>query len=168
MQNNNNNDKYNIILIILLFVIPIFALNLSFYFFAKIKDDIERNEQEKNAVHEAEVLSAEADFTYQFSGSFRKFFDVIKSDSEVDFKGKSLFTNHLEQKANIIFANPFPKFNLYVFKKTLETSPSELFYSKGEIKGGEKSLCRAFDYLVNIILNGDNENKIKDKNCKMR
>ena len=164
MQNNNNNDKYNIILIILLFVIPIFALNLSFYLFAKIKDDIERNEQEKNAVHEAEVLSAEADFTYQFSGLFRKFFDVIKSDSEVDFKGKSLFTNHLEQKANIIFANPFPKFNLYVFKKTLETSPSELFYSKGEIKGGEKSLCRAFDYLVNISLNGDNENKIKDKN----
>ena len=164
MSSNANKENKNIILIILLFVIPLLAVNICFYFFAKIKDDNERNEQEREAVHEAEVLSAEADFTYQFSGLFRKFLEVIKSDTEISFKEKSHLTDRLEQNANKIFVNPFPKFNLYVFKKTLGASSSELFYSKGEIKGGEKSLCRAFDYLVNINLNENNKNKIKDKN----
>ena len=67
MQKNTFTEKYNIILIVLFFLVPILAINSGFYFFAVIKDDFERNEQEKNAVREAEVLAVEAKFSNQLS-----------------------------------------------------------------------------------------------------
>ena len=158
MQKSRSSEKYNIILIVLLFVIPLLAVNITFYCRAYFNHESEVKEQEKKALHEAEILSSEADFTYQFSILFERFFNVIKKDADIDFKEKSHFVNHLDQNANNIFGNPFPKYSLYVFKKSLNSSFSELFYSKGEMKGGAKGLCFTFDYLVNINLTGEKKN----------
>lgn len=163
MPSNTNKENKNIILIILLFVIPLLAVNISFYSSAKINYDYESREQEKKALHEAEILSAESDFSYQFSGLFKKFFDVINNSTTISFKNNGLLVDHLEQYANSIFISPFPKYSLYVFKKSSGTSSTELFYSKGVIKGGTKGLCLAFDYLVNTN-SRDDDKKIKDKN----
>ena len=164
MQNSRFSEKYNIILIVLLFVIPLLAVNISFYCRAYINHEFDVKEQEKKALHEAEILSAEADFTYQFSILFKRFFDVIKKDTNIGFKEKSHFVNHLDQNANNIFKSPFPKYSLYVFKKSLNSSSSELFYSKGDMKGGAKGLCFAFDYLLTINSDTEKKNIKKDKN----
>ncbi len=166
MQNSQYNEKNNIILIILFFVIPLLAVNITFFFRAYFNHEFEVKELEKKALHEAEILSAEADFNYQFSILFNKYFKIIQNDSRIGFKERSHFINHLEQNANKIFESPFPKYNLYVFKKSSSASSSELFYSKGDFKGGAKGLCFAFDYLVkiNTIREKEKKNKNKDKN----
>ena len=163
MQNSRISEKYNIILIVLLFVIPLLAVNVTFFCRAYFNHEFEVKELEKKALHEAEILSAEADFNYQFSILFNKFFDVIKKDSDISFKEKSHFINHLEKNANNIFEYPFPKYSLYVFKKSSNAS-SELFYSKGDSKGGAKGLCFAFDYLVKINTTSEKKKIKKDKN----
>jgi class 3 adenylate cyclase len=163
MQNSQYKEKNNIILIILLFVIPLLAINISFYWHASINYELKVKEQEKNALHEAEILSSEADFSYQFSKLFKDFFEIVKNDTNINFKGKGHFIDNLEQNANKIFAFPFPKYSLYVFKKSSNSS-SELFYSKGEIKGGAKGLCFAFDYLVDFNSNKYIKKVKKDKN----
>ena len=163
MQKNTFTEKYNIILIVLFFLVPILAINSGFYFFAVIKDDFERNEQEKNAVREAEVLAVEAKFSNQLSILFRKFFNVLKSDSEHSLIKDNAFNKHLEHYTNKIFEAPFPKYSLYVFKLDKNTNSSELLFSKGNIKGGKKGLCLTFEYLYDTsIRDKDQEKDSKD------
>ena len=164
MQKNTFTEKYNIILIVLFFLVPILAINSGFYFFAVIKDDFERNEQEKNAVREAEVLAVEAKFSNQLSILFRKFFDVLKNDSEQSLIKDNSFNKHLEHHANIIFDAPFPKYSLYVFKLDNNTHSSELLFSKGDIKGGKKGLCLSFEYLYDTSIKEKNEDSNNNKN----
>ena len=166
MNKSSFTEKYNIILIIFFFIIPILAINLSFYFFSDINYQFERNEQERQAVHEAEVLGVEADFSNQFSSLFRKFFDVLKSYSENNVIKSNSFVKHLEQKDNKIFEAPFPKYSLYVFKIDSNSHQSELLYSKGEIKGGKKGLCLTFEYLFDTCQKKKDDNDEKDKKEK--
>ena len=158
-------EKYNIILITLFFIIPLLAVNLSFYFFARINYDFQCGKQQQEAVHEAEILGIEADFSYQFSIKFRKFFQELENGSKYDVIQTNSFINKLDQNTNRIFDAPFPKFNLYVFKLDTIASQTELLYSKGEIRGGKKGLCRAFEYLFDINQKKDErDEKINDKN----
>ena len=165
MNKNSFTEKNNVILIIFFFIIPILAINLSFYFFSDINYRFERNKQERQAIHEAEVLGVEADFSNQFSLLFRKFIDVLKNNSEIDIIKTNSFTNHLDQKANKIFEAPFPKYSLYVFKIDSNSHQSGLLYSNGEIKGGKKGLCLSFQYLFDISQKNDKKDK-NDKNDK--
>ena len=161
MEKNSYTEKYNIILIILFFIIPLIAINLGYYFFADINDRFERKNQERQAVHEAELLGVEADFSNQFSLLFSKFLDVLKSYSKIDvIKTKSLI-NILDQNVNKIFESPFPKYSLYVFKIDSNSHHSLMLYSKGDIKGGKKGLSLAFDYLFETSQNRNDKN---DKN----
>ena len=162
MQKNSFSEKYNIFLIIFFFVIPLLGLNFGFYFFADINDYFKRNDQEKTAIHEAELLGVEADFNVHFLGHFRKFFDVVKSDSGISSIKQNLFITHLDQNAEKIFEAPFPKYGLYVFKLDKTAKTTDLLYSKGDIKGGKKGFSLAFDYLYNASL----EEEDRDVNYK--
>ena len=164
MNKSSFTEKYNIILIIFFFIIPILAINLSFYYFADIKYVYERNEQERQAVHEAGVLGVEADFSNQFSSQFRKFFDVLINYSKIDLIKTNSFINYLDQNVNKLFETPFPKYSLYVFKIDSNSQQSGLLYSKGEIKGGKKGLCLAFEYLFETSQRKNDKNEKKDKN----
>jgi hypothetical protein len=161
MEKNSYTEKYNIILIILFFIIPLIAINLGYYFFADINDRFERKNQERQAVHEAELLGVEADFSNQFSLLFSKFLDVLKNYSKIDvIKTKSLI-NILDQNVNKIFEAPFPKYSLFVFKIDPNSHHSLMLYSKGDIKGGKKGLSLTFDYLFKTSQNKNDKN---DKN----
>ena len=157
MQKNTFTEKYNIFLIVLFFLVPIFAINLGFYFFAEIKDSFERNEQQKNAVREAEVLAIESKFSNQLSILFRKFFDVLKSDSQLDGVKDNSLNDHLEHYADKIFATPFPKYSLYVFRFDPQVNSTEMLFSKGDIKGGKKGLCLTFEYLYDTSIKEEND-----------
>ena len=163
MQKKTFTEKFNIILIVLFFLIPILALNFGFYFFAIIKDSFERNEQEKNAVREAEVLAVESKFSNQLSILFRKFFDVLKSDTQGVVKENS-FNNRLEYYSNKIFETPFPKYSLYVFKFDPKVKVTEMLFSKGNIKGGKKGLCLTFEYLYDTSIKDQNDGSNNNKN----
>ena len=57
-MNKSFAEKYNIILIILLFVIPLLAINSSYYFISVINYEFQKNEHERKAIQEVETLSS--------------------------------------------------------------------------------------------------------------
>lgn len=69
----NTSEKFNVVLLILFFIIPLTALNLSYYLFAKINENLVKSDQRDKAIHEVETLSAEADFGNGFSRLFGNF-----------------------------------------------------------------------------------------------
>ena len=162
MNNKSSFERYNVILIILFFVIPILALNLSYYSLSKRHNDLLAKEQSKKAFNEVETLASESDFSNEFSMHYRSFFNEIINAVDSKIVDKVDFSNRLEQKAGKIFKSPFPEYNLYVFKLS-EANPedSELIFCKGSLKSGKKALCKAFSvlYSVNINLIGINEAK---------
>ena len=152
MDNKSSFERYNVILIVLFFVIPILALDLSYYSLSKLHYDLLVKEQEKKAYNEVETLASESDFSNEFAMHYRAFFNEIKSvvvDSEI--ADKINFSSYLEQKDRKIFKSPFPKYNLYVFKLS-EAKPddSELIYCNGSLKSGKKALCKAFSVLYSV------------------
>ena len=147
MGNKTSFDKYNIVLIILFSVIPVLAINLSYYFIEYLKNDHLAKEQALKASQEVETLASEADFGNEFSMLFREFCNAIKDSSEVKISDKAILTNFLEQKNNNIFKKPFPDYSLYVFKLNSQKTDSELIYYKGRLDSGKKALCKAFNIL---------------------
>ena len=153
-------EKFNILLIILIFVIPLIALDCSLYFIYDINYEFAKKEQEKKAVHAAETLAIEGDFSYEFATHFREFFDSFQSVSESTNINNSFLINHLDISAKKYFEKPFPQYNLYVFKAPYESNQTELIYFKGSISGGKRMLCKAFEHLFNV------DNDIIDNNNK--
>ena len=70
-------EKYNIILIILLFAIPILAIDLSYYFISNINYELSIKNQKKEAIHEAETLAVEGNFSIEFAMHFQDFYKEI-------------------------------------------------------------------------------------------
>ena len=159
MTKNTLSEKLTIILIVLLFVIPLISLNLSYKFLSQIKNEWDLKDQEREAIQEAETLSSEADFSLQIESNFGKFFESIKRDDTKD----SLNVDYLAKTDNKIFSEPFPTYNLYVFKHYIDSSKTELLYHKGDLKNGKKYLCQSFEYLYKLNKNIDID-PIKKKN----
>ncbi|MBP5471001.1 MAG: hypothetical protein J6Z11_17360, partial [Candidatus Riflebacteria bacterium] len=149
-MNKSFAEKYNIILIILLFVIPLLAINSSYYFISVINYEFQKNEHERKAIQEVETLSSEADFNYEFSKSFKDFFEILKSDSDIDTNNSTFITNHLKQTANSVFSNPFPDYKLYVFKINSKTQNTDMIFYKDDNIKGKKILCLAFEHLYKL------------------
>ena len=169
MNNKSASEKYNIIFIILLFVIPLISLNASFYYLSNnIDKEWVLKDQEKKALQEAETLSSEADFGLQLESHFSKFFEDLKinfKDVEDGLLNDSEYVNLIEISLDKVFAKPFPEYSIYVFKKTLKTSKTELLYYKGDIKSGKRGLCLGFEHLYN--LNNDIKlDEVKRKNSE--
>ncbi len=150
-----SSEKFNILLIILIFVIPLIALNSSYWFISKINFDLDEKEQENEALHEAETLAVEGNFETEFAIHFKEFFDDIQNTAKLKNSNESFFYNHIKQSAKRIFENPFPKYNLYVFKIPNKTEETELLYYEGSLSTGKKILCKAFEclYKTNIEKN---------------
>ena len=142
-------EKFNVLLIVLIFVIPLIALNLSFLFINNIEFDWAEKEQENEAIHEAETLAVEGHFGTEFAIHFSDFFDKIKNNAKRDNKNNFSFIDYLKQSSKQIFKEPFPSFNLYVFKIPNGTTQAELLFSEGYLSTGKKTLCKAFEYLYN-------------------
>ncbi len=152
-MNNKITNKNNIIFFLLLFLIPILALDASYYFLNNINAEWDKIDQEKKAVQEAEILASEADFGNQFSMLFKKYCDVIKGDVQLSFAKDIFLTSHLEQTANVIFSDPFPKYNLHVFRIASGSQSAEMLITRGDEKGGRRGLCLAFEHFYNIATN---------------
>ena len=152
-------EKYNILLVILVFVIPLVAINCSFWFISKINFDLELKEQEKEALHEAESLSIEGNFNNEFAMHFRDYFDEVIKNARDESINDSNLVNNLDESAKRIFNESFPKYNLYVFRIPNETNKTELLYYWGSVKSGKNVLCKAFEHLY--TLNSTNK---KDSN----
>ncbi|MBP5469967.1 MAG: hypothetical protein J6Z11_12070, partial [Candidatus Riflebacteria bacterium] len=159
-----SSEKYNILLIILIFIIPLISLDISFGLISKINNDLEEKKQENEAVQEAETLAAEGNFSTEFGIHFREFFDVIQNVEKLDIKNNSFLPTHLKQSSDKIFENPFPKYNLYVFKIPNKTKQAELIFYEGSISTGKRILCKTFEHLYN--LNNDIEDKANDNIAK--
>ncbi len=155
----HTSEKFNVVLLILFFVIPLTALNLSYYLFAKINENWEKNEQRVKAIHEAETLSSEADFGNMFSRLFGDFFNELKNAP--NFNDSRFLVDHLTKKSDIIFEKPFPDYNLFVFKTTPNTKSTELLLTHGNIGKSKKALCFAFEYLYNMNIS-KSKNKSND------
>ena len=160
-MSKNISEKFNVVLLILFFVIPLTALNLSYYLFAKINENWEKNEQRIKAVHEVEALSAEADFRNGFSRLFGDFFNELKNAA--NFNDAKFLVDSLKKKSDKIFEKPFPDYNLFVFKTTSKST--ELLLTHGNIGISKKALCFAFEYLYNINISKD-KNKSNDISSK--
>ena len=106
----HTSEKFNVVLLILFFVIPLTALNLSYYLFAKINENLEINEQRVKAIHEVETLSSEADFGIEFSRLFGNFFNELKNAA--NFNDAKFLVDSLNKKSDKIFEKPFPDYNL--------------------------------------------------------
>ena len=143
-------EKYNIILIVLLFVIPLLAINASYLVIANIEYELDKKEQESEAIREAETLSAEADFNIEFSKTFKDFFTVLKSDIDIDTSNSAFLSNHLSQTANRVFDNPFPDYKLYVFKISTKNKHTDMIFYKDDNVKGKRVLCLAFEHLYNL------------------
>ena len=143
-------EKFNIFLIILIFVIPLIALDFTFYFISNINYKFEKRNQEKTAIQEAECLSFEGNFNNEFTIHFSDFFEELQKTVKTDHLNTSDLVNHLKTNAKIIFEKPFPKHNLYVFKIPYKTNKTELIYYNGSIKAGKTVFCKTFEYLFNI------------------
>ncbi|MBQ2591743.1 MAG: HAMP domain-containing protein [Candidatus Riflebacteria bacterium] len=152
-----SSEKYNILLIVLIFVIPLIAINLSYLFISKINFDWAEKEQKKEAIQEAETLSAESNFSTEFAFHFRDFFDEIQSIVKSDKTTNSNLTSFIKQSADKIFEAPFPKFNLYVFNIPNKKRQAELIYSESYLNTGKRTLCKAFEHLYNLNIGSNNK-----------
>ena len=163
MNNKSSFERYNVILIILFFVIPILALDLSYYSLSKRHNDLLAKEQAKKAYNEVETLASESDFSNEFAMHYRYFFNEIKEAVVSEIVDKIDFSEYLEQKAGKAFKSPFPKYNLYVFKLS-EANPedSELIFCKGSLKSSKKALCKAFSALYSVNKNIIDINEAKN------
>ena len=155
----NTSEKFNVVLLILFFIIPLTALNLSYYLFAKINENLEKNDQRDKAIHEVETLSAEADFGIEFSRLFGNFFNELKNAA--NFNDAKFLVDSLNKKSEKIFEKPFPDYNLFVFKTTPDTKSTELLFKHGNIGTSKKALCLTFEYLYNMNIS-KNKNKSND------
>ncbi len=162
MKNKTTFEKYNVILIILFFIIPIFALNLSYYFLEYININRLAKDQALKASQEVETLASEADFSDEIGMLFRDFCDVIIKGTKSQLGDKAIFVDYLDKNNNIIFKSPFPKYNLYVFKKSFDKKDSELIYYKGKIDCGKRVLCKAFNALYELKNNIIEYDKVKN------
>ena len=139
-----------------------FALNISFYFVQKLNTEWAKKEQEKEAFQNVELLASEASFENQLSMLFKRYCEVVKSDVQIDFVKNAMLTAHLEQTAKVLFREPFPEHNLYVFKIPNGKKSAELLYAKDNGNSSKKPLCYAFDYLFNLS-NTPDKNKVEEK-----
>ena len=92
-------EKFNVVLLILFFVIPLTALNLSYYLFAKFYENWERNEQRVTAIHELETLSSEADFGSGVSRLFGNFFNELKNATKIN--DSRFLVDYLKKKEDL-------------------------------------------------------------------
>ncbi len=152
-MNKSTFDKYNIFLNALFFLLPLFTLNISYYFISNINYEWALKEQSKKAIHEAETLSSESNFNNGFAIHFRDFFDSLQNkikDINKDNKTDSFLSDYLKKTASEVFEKPFPKYNLYVFRIPNETKQTELLFYDGSLIGGKRTLCKAFEQLYQI------------------
>ena len=159
-MNKNLQQRYNIIFIILLFVIPLLALDFSFYFIEKINYEWDKKEQEAKALQEVETLSIEADFTNEFSSIFKDFFEQLKSIVEIDTKNKSFITNQIIINSNIFFEKSFSDYKLYIFKIDSQTQHTDLLFYKDNKLKVKRMLCNAFEHLFKL---NESENEVYSK-----
>jgi class 3 adenylate cyclase len=159
----NTSEKFNVVLLVLFFIIPLTALNLSYFLFAKINENLEKNEQSVKAIHEVETLSSEADFGIEFSRLFGNFFYELKNAA--NFNDAKFLVDSLNKKSEKIFEKPFPDYNLFVFKTTSDTKSTELLLTHGNIGTSKKALCLTFEYLYNMNIS-NNKNKSNDLRSK--
>ena len=164
----HTSEKFNVVLLVLFFVIPLTALNLSYYLFAKINENLEKNEQSVKAIHEVETLSSEADFGIEFSRLFGNFFNELKNAANLN--DAKFLVDSLKKKSDKIFEKPFPDYNLFVFKTTPNTKSTELLFTHGNIGTSKKALCLTFEYLynMNISKNINKSNDLRNKEAFAR
>ncbi len=144
-------EIFNIILIILIFVIPLLAIDLSYYFISNINYDLSIKNQKKKAIHEAETLAVEGNFSIEFAMHFQDFLKKIQNIDNISNLDDSSLANNFEQISNKIFEKPFPNYNLYVFKISGEKRQTNLVYCNKELKG-KRALCLDFEYLYRLSI----------------
>ena len=153
-----NKKKKNILpsqnryLPIILWLFPLFLLNIGWYSFSYIDYRWVKNEWIEQSQREAESLAASSDFSYTMGKISGDFFYGLKKEVETfgnSNSPKELLTN-IASQANKAFRKPFPNHNLFVFKMPAKKNKAELIFSNIENLIGKRALGAAFEYFVKI------------------
>ena len=155
-----NKKKKNILpsqnryLPIILWLFPLFLLNIGWYSFSYIDYRWVKNEWNEQSQREAESLAATSDFSYSMGKMSGEFFNILKKEVESfgnNNSQKELLTN-IASQANKVFRKPFPEHNLFVFKIPSKKNKAELIFSNVENLIGKRAIGVAFEYFVKIHL----------------
>ena len=137
------------IFIILLWLIPVFILNAGFQFLSRIDFKWKRIEQKKKAEQKLEVITAAADFEYQFSRRAGKFGKILESSAE-SIADSRFWADHLDSASKRIFIKPFPEYKLITFFRPKNSRRTSILFNNTKRLIGKRMLCNIFDYLVDL------------------
>ncbi len=153
------------ILPVILWVLPVLAINLGFFFLSKIDLHWKTVRQEETAQQELEALTAGGEFSYQLANRAGKFMNELAKSSE-SLEPKHLL-NRLESRRRAIFRAPFPKSKFFVFKIDEQSKKTSLLIEDSPKKYGRRTLGRIFKYLVDLNLDNPDAQSGKKQNEKL-
>lgn len=166
-QQKKTKKQQKVILPILLWLVPLIALNSGFYFLNGIDLRWRQLEQDNKANQEIQALADGSQFSYQFSKVSGQYRDFLKSSFSSGLSKEQLKI-FLKKKAKSIFAQPFPRKDLFVFKIASAKDRAELVLLDSERNiFGKRAFCRVFKYLVNLDQGKDMPDVIARQNEKL-
>ena len=152
IEDNNKNPKQNNYSPIILWLFPLFLLNIGWRFFVSIDRRWEEQERIEIANKETEALAAKSDFSYCFATISAKFCEVFKSDTELfgEASQEGALSTYIKSRSDNIFKSPFPKHNIVVFRASKEKARTRIIYSNDETLTNKSFLADTFEYLVKV------------------
>ena len=152
---NNNNSKRNYYYPIILWLFPLFLLNIGWKFYVSIDRRWEEQERVEIADRETESLAINSDFSYCFVSAAGKFCDVFKSDVELfgEISQEGALVSYIKSRSDNIFKSPFPNKSLIVFRLTSNNEQTRIIYTNDDNSIETNNLSDIFEYLVKINQN---------------
>lgn len=151
---------------ILLWLVPLLALNLGFFFISEIDLYWREIEQSDMANQEVEGISAASDFSYQFSNVCGQFGQALKAATDANFSDQN-FSSFIKERADKIFRPPFPQKELFVFAQPETSGNTDLIYFDGNKIISRRAMSRIFEYLVQLNRNENIPDYLKKQNEKL-
>lgn len=134
---------------VLLCFLPLLAVNIGYAIFTGIDLYWQKHEQQEVAHQEIEALAAGSDFSYQFSTLAGEFAKQFKGLAEADLKADK-FSRSVEERAEKIFAWPFPQHEIFAFEIPEKGRDGELLFMKTDLMQSKRALIRAFSHLIKV------------------
>ena len=151
-EEKKNNPKQNNYSPIILWLFPLFLLNIGWRFFVSIDRRWEEQERIEIANKETEALAANSDFSYCFAAISSKFCEVFKSDTELfsETSQEGALVSYVKSRVDSTFKAPFPEKSLAVFRMPSTRKKARIIYSNDQKLLDIDSLPDTFEYLVRI------------------
>jgi class 3 adenylate cyclase/cytochrome c-type biogenesis protein CcmH/NrfF len=137
---------------ILLWLVPLIAINIGFYFLASIELHWQQAEQKELANQEIESLALSANFSYQFARKAEDFRKSFQSLLGTEMSAAS-FKKNLRKRAEKIFRWPFPERELFVFKLADNDKSARMLMQVTDQGFSKTAFSRTFKHLVDISRN---------------